>query len=65
MIFKDICTRKTYQKDGNEKVVWLKAGTMRVNEDGKTFIELNHLPGITFYVFEQKKKETAEQGEAF
>lgn len=65
MIFKDICTRKTYQKDGNEKVVWLKCGTMRVNEDGKAFIELNHLPGITFYIFDQKKKEIEEQGEAF
>ena len=63
MKFEDICTRKTYQKDEKEKVVWLKCGTMRTSDEGKRFIELNHLPGITFYVFEPKKKE--EQGEAF
>ena len=51
MKFEDICTRKTYQKDEKEKVVWLKCGTMRTSDEGKRFIELNHLPGITFYVF--------------
>ena len=58
MTFKDICTCKTYTKDGEEKKTWLKCGTLRDN-NGKLFIELNHLPGITFFVFEQKSKEPA------
>lgn len=56
MKYYDICTKRTYQKDGQEKAVWLKCGTLR-EIDGKKFIELNHLPNTAFYVFEQKKKE--------
>ena len=59
MKFLDICTRKTYKKDGEEKVTWLKCGTMRVNDEGKQFIQLNHLPDTTFFVFEPKKKESS------
>ena len=57
MKFLDICTRKTYTKDGQEKVTWLKCGTMRVNDEGKQFIQMNHQPETTFFVFEPKKKE--------
>lgn len=57
MIYHDICTCKTYQKkDGSERKSWLKCGTMRTNDEGKSFIELNHLPEVTFFVFEQKPK---------
>lgn len=59
MTFKDICTRRTYTKDGVEKSSWLKCGTLKTLDNGKQFIELNHLPGISFYVFEQKAKEGA------
>lgn len=52
-----ICTKKTYQKDGAEKAVWLPCGSLKVNDDGKQFIELNMFPGQTFYVFEPKQKE--------
>jgi len=57
MKYKDICTRKTYQKDGVEKSVWLKCGTVRVTDDGKEFIELNQNPNVTLFVFEQKAKQ--------
>ena len=57
MKYHDVCTKKTFTQNGQEKTVWLKCGTMRVMDDGKTFIELNHQPGVTFYVFEQKKKD--------
>lgn len=56
MQYEDICTKKTYIKDGQEKVIWLKCGTLRTNNDGNKFIELNHLPNITFYVFAQKDR---------
>lgn len=57
MKYLDICTKKTYEKDGQEKTTWLKVGTLRQTSDGKQFIELNHLPDTTFFVFEPKKKE--------
>ena len=65
MKYDDICTKRTYQKDGVDKVTWLKCGTLRTTDDGKRFIELFHLPNVVFYIFEQKKKETENQGEAF
>jgi hypothetical protein len=52
----NICTKKTYTKDGVEKVAWLNVGTM-VEFNGKRFIELNIFPNQTFYVFDEKKKD--------
>jgi len=55
----NICTKKTYEKDGETKTVWLNAGTMRETDDGKRFIQLNHIPDVSFYVFEPKEKNDA------
>ncbi len=65
MKYEDICTRKSYTKDGAEKVIWLKCGTLRTTDDGKRFIELNHLPDVSFFVFEPKKKDTAPKDEGW
>jgi hypothetical protein len=59
----NICSKKTYQKDGVEKAIWLICGTMRELENGNRFIEINHLPGTSFYVFDQKKKDDAPKQE--
>jgi hypothetical protein len=56
MIFEDICTRKEYEVKGVKKVIWLKCGTLRTNDTGKRFIELNQQPDTTFYVFPKKEK---------
>jgi hypothetical protein len=63
MKYEDVCTKRTYEKDGQEKTVWLKCGTLRTNDNGNKFLELNHLPNVVFYVFEPKAKTT--EGEAF
>ena len=63
MVYKDICTKKEYTKDGATKAKWFKVGTLKVTDDGKQFIELNMFPNTPFYVFEQKAKE--EQGGEF
>jgi hypothetical protein len=56
MIFKDIVTKRTYTKrDGTEGVVWNKVGKIRLSDDGsKGFMELFHLPGVEYHVFEEK-----------
>lgn len=56
MIFEEIFTKRVYKKDGADKVIWLKCGTLRINDTGKKFIEFNHLPDITFFVFPKKEK---------
>ena len=57
MVLRDIMSCKEYEKDGQKKKVWLKVGTLRTTDNNKQFIELNMLPGIPFFVFEQKPKE--------
>ena len=60
MIFEDVCTRREYEVNGIKKTVWLKCGTLRTNDAGKRYIELNQNPHVTLYVF-TKKEKTAEQ----
>ena len=59
MTFKDIVTKKTYTKDGVEKVKWSNIGTLKITDEGKMFIELAMFPNTDFYVFERKPKEGA------
>lgn len=62
MIFENICTKKEYEVNGVKKVTWLQCGTLRILDNGKKFIELNHMPDITFFVFPKKDKTApAEQ----
>lgn len=56
----DIMTKKEYLKDNEKKNFWLKVGTYKETEDGKKFIELNIFPTTSFYIFEQKQKESVK-----
>ena len=58
MIYKDICTKKTYKVDGQEKTIWLNIGTLRKTDEGKEFIELNMFPNTPIYVFDKKVKQS-------
>jgi len=60
--YKDICTKRTYEKDGKEKAKWFKVGTLKITDEGKQFIELNIFPTTPFYVFDQKAKEESGEG---
>jgi len=60
MVYKNICTKKVYTQNGEEKVKWLNAGTMRITDDNKMFIELNMFPNTPFYVFDPKPKQGYE-----
>ena len=57
MLYKDICTKKEYQQNGETKAKWFKVGTLKKTDDGKIFIELNMYPNTPFYVFDQKERE--------
>lgn len=58
MTFKDIVTKKTYAKNGQEKALWNNVGTLKIMDDGKMFIDLAMFPNTAFYVFDRKPKET-------
>lgn len=54
-----INTKRTYTKNGEEKAFWSKVGELKVNDDGKQFIELFMFPSTSFYVFEDTPKTEA------
>ena len=58
MKFYNVCSKKKYvSNSGEDKVEWIPAGTLKVNDEGKMFLKLGHLPDVEFYCFEQKAKE--------
>ena len=65
MLYFDVCTKREWEQNGAKKHAWLKCGTMRKTDDGKTFLELNMFPNTSFYVFPQKKKEDEQPPEDF
>lgn len=59
----DICTRKIYEKDGEKKVKWYKAGVLKEADSGKQYIRLFQYPTVDFFVFgkDEAKKEVGEE----
>jgi hypothetical protein len=58
----NILTKRTYEKDGQEKAQWLRVGTLTQfqateQKDESFIMELNLFPHTRFFVLEQKKKE--------
>ena len=56
----DICTRKFYEKDGEAKVKWDRAGIMKETDKGTRFIRLFHQPETDFLVFEKEELQNGE-----
>ena len=57
----NIVTKKTYEKNGETKTLWLNCGNLtrfeKAGEPDSFAIELNMMPDTKFYVFEQKPRE--------
>ncbi len=56
----DICTRKFYEKDGEAKVKWYRAGIMKETDQGTRFIRLFQQPETDFLVFEKQEPQGEE-----
>jgi len=56
MDYKDICTKRSYESNGETKTKWFKCGTLKTTNDGKMFIDLFMMPDTSFFVFEQKDR---------
>ena len=65
MKFYNVVTKQSYTSKGVDKINWLNAGTLKILDDGKMFLTLNHLPDVAFYVFEQKPKDKPNSQESF
>ena len=55
----DVCTRKFYEKDGEKKSKWYRAGSMKETDKGAMYLRLFHQPMTDFYLF--PKEETIPQ----
>jgi len=62
MDYKDICTKRSYESNGETKTKWFKVGTLKTTGDGLQFIELGILPDTSLYVFEQRDKSDTRSG---
>ncbi len=57
MQYYSIRTPHTYPSQQQEKTKWLDVGTLKVQADGKMFIQLNQQPDVTYVAFPQKKAQ--------
>lgn len=53
--YENVCTKRTYTQNGEQKSVWFNVGTLKTMDDGKRYLELNIFPNTPFYVFERKE----------
>ena len=53
----DICTRKFYEKEGEKKVKWYRAGLMKETDKGTMFLRLFHQPETDFFIYEKVESE--------
>ncbi len=61
----NIYAKKIYEKDGEKKVQYYKAGVLKITDTGRKFIRFFHMPEHDFIVFDNdentEKESTGEQ----
>jgi len=57
----DICTRKFYEKDGEKKMKWYRAGILKETDKGSRFIRFFHQPETDFFIFEKEVQHNDEE----
>ena len=50
----NICTKKDYETNGEQKTKWYKVGYLKIADSGKRYIKLFHQPLTEFFVFDQE-----------
>lgn len=53
----NVFTKKIIQTGQDEKILWFKAGTVKVTENGGSFLTLFHIPDQDFFIYPDKTKE--------
>lgn len=57
----DVCTKREYEKDGEKKVKWYRAGILKITESGSQYLRLFQQPQNDLYIFERKPQENTIQ----
>lgn len=57
MKYFDVCTRKFYEKDGEKKIKWYRAGILKETDKGSRYLRLFHQPEIDFFIFEKEDQQ--------
>jgi hypothetical protein len=57
----DICTRKFYEKEGEKKMKWYRAGMMKETDKGTRFLRLFNQPETDFFIFEKEEPQQKEE----
>ena len=58
MKFFSVLTKKEYQDEsGQSNVQWFKAGFLKVTEGGGQYLQLYHLPDVTYYLVSQDDRQ--------
>ena len=57
----DICTRKFYEKEGETKMKWYRAGIMKETDKGTRFLRLFNQPETDFFIFEKNEPQQNEE----
>lgn len=55
-----VCAKKEFEKDGERKIKWYKAGIMKINDRGRLYLRLFHQPEVDFHLFESNKEPRME-----
>jgi hypothetical protein len=50
----DVFTKKVFEKDGENKIIYYKAGAMKITDKGTIYIRLFHIPEVDFFVRERE-----------
>jgi hypothetical protein len=51
----DVFTKKVFEKDGEEKKIFYKAGAMKITDRGNIYLRLFHQPDTDFYLKEREQ----------
>ncbi len=49
----DVLSRRIYEKDGEQKAVFFRAGAIKVTDRGNMYLRLFHIPDVDFYIRER------------
>ncbi|MEO8087533.1 MAG: hypothetical protein ABI763_11970 [Bacteroidota bacterium] len=59
----NICTKKDFETNGEQKTKWYKVGLMKIADSGRKYIKLFQQPQTEFFVFDKEEnKQVSEPG---
>ena len=50
----NICAKKIYEVNGEEKITWYKVGVLKISDNNRMYVRLFMYPSTEFSVFENK-----------